>query len=81
MSTKVYEEKNEDGGTNIYVVADGFRNRRVRGEYWLEEAIAEGLVDDPDNPTKVKRVPNPNDKIIEVPVATLGSLAHKIGVK
>lgn len=78
MSTKLYEEQNDEGGTSVYVLPDGFRARRIRGEGWLEQAMADGLIEDPGNPKKVKRAKNPGDKVIEVPVATLGSIAHKL---
>lgn len=52
-------------------IADGFRPRKIRPAGWLEAAIADGSVRDPNAPEPEPRPRKPGDIVLDVPVATL----------
>jgi hypothetical protein len=50
---------------------DGFRPRRLRPAGWLEQAIAEGVVRDPNAPPEDEIVYPESTHLITVPVGAL----------
>ena len=49
---------------------DGFRPRRKRPRGWAKQAIRDGLIPDPAQPTR-ETPPRPGQHVIAAPVATL----------
>lgn len=71
MSSVVKVEEREDGGRTVYAVEDGFRPRKVRPAGWEAEAMAAGIIRDPNAPEPPPRERQPGDVVVMVPVATM----------